>query len=139
MEQRLSLITLGVADLERSRAFYADGLGWTPSTLGNGEVVFFQAAGVVFGLYGRDALAEDAGLPDSVREAEASGFRGVALAHNTRTRRRAYYQARRGGLLGRVFGLLCRPGRTSVGGGVEPGDGDRCRRACAAPAARSLQ
>jgi catechol 2,3-dioxygenase-like lactoylglutathione lyase family enzyme len=86
MEQRLSLITLGVADLERSRAFYADELGWTPSTLGSGEVVFFQAPGVVFGLYGRDALAEDAGLPDSVGEAEASGFRGVVLAHNTRTR-----------------------------------------------------
>lgn len=82
MEQRLSLITLGVADLARSRAFYADGLGWTPSTLGSGEVVFFQAAGVVFGLYGRDALAADAGLPD----AEGSGFRGVALAYNTRAR-----------------------------------------------------
>jgi len=82
MEQRLSLITLGVADLERSRAFYADGLGWTPSTLGSGEVVFFQAAGVVFGLYGRDALAKDAGL-DS---ADGAGFRGTALAYNTRTR-----------------------------------------------------
>ncbi|MEP4377865.1 MAG: VOC family protein [Alphaproteobacteria bacterium] len=82
MEQRLSLITLGVADLERSRTFYADGLGWTPSALGSGEVVFFQAAGVVFGLYGHDALAADAGL-DS---AAGSGFRGSALAYNTRSR-----------------------------------------------------
>jgi len=82
MEQRLSLITLGVADLDRSRSFYGDGLGWTPSTLGSDEVVFFQAAGVVFGLYGRDALAEDAGIAS----AEGSGFRGVTLAHNTRTR-----------------------------------------------------
>lgn len=82
MEQRLSLITLGVADLARSRAFYADGLGWTPSTLGSEDVVFFQAAGIVFGLFGRDDLAADAGLPD----AAGAGFRGVALAHNTRTR-----------------------------------------------------
>ncbi|MDA0787527.1 MAG: VOC family protein [Proteobacteria bacterium] len=82
MEQRLSLITLGVADLDRSRTFYGDGLGWTPSKLGSDAVVFFQAAGVVFGLYGREALAADAGLPD----AEGSGFRGVSLAYNTRSR-----------------------------------------------------
>lgn len=82
MEQRLSLITLGVRDLTRSRAFYADGLGWNPSALSNENVVFFQCAGVVFGLYGRDALAEDAAL-DS---ADGSGFRGVALAYNTRSK-----------------------------------------------------
>lgn len=82
MEQRLSLITLGVRDIARSRAFYADGLGWTPSDLSNENVVFFQCAGVVFGLYGRDALAEDAAL-DS---AAGSGFRGVSLAYNTRSK-----------------------------------------------------
>ena len=82
MEQRVSLITLGVADLDRSRTFYADGLGWTASGLGSGEVVFFQAAGVVFGLYGREALAADAGLTDS----DGAGFRGTALAYSTRTR-----------------------------------------------------
>lgn len=82
MEQRLSLITLGVRDLVRSRAFYTEGLGWVPSELSNENVVFYQCAGVVFGLYGRDALAEDAAL-DS---AEGSGFRGVALAYNTRSR-----------------------------------------------------
>ena len=82
MEQRLSLITLGVADLERSRSFYADGLGWTPSTLGSSNVVFFQAAGVVFGLYGREALAADAGLDSS----QGVGFRGTSLAYNTRSR-----------------------------------------------------
>lgn len=82
MEQRLSLITLGVTDLARSRAFYSAGLGWTPSELSNDNVVFFQCAGVVFGLYGRAALAEDVAL-DS---AEGSGFRGVALAYNTRSK-----------------------------------------------------
>ena len=78
MEQRLSLITLGVADLDRSRAFYADGLGWTPSTLGSGEVVFFQAAGVVFGLYGRAALAERAGarITKPAEEAFWGGYSG---------------------------------------------------------------
>lgn len=47
MEQRLSLITLGVTDLARSRAFYSAGLGWTPSELSNDNVVFFQCAGAV--------------------------------------------------------------------------------------------
>ena len=82
MEQRLSLITLGVRDLARSRAFYADGMGWTPSELSNENIVFFQCLGVVFGLYGRDALAEDAALDN----AEGSGFRGVTLAYNTRSK-----------------------------------------------------
>ena len=82
MEQRLSLITLGVRDLVRSRTFYSDGLGWVPSELSNENVVFCQCAGVVFGLYGRDALAEDAALDSS----EGSGFRGITLAYNARTR-----------------------------------------------------
>ena len=82
MEQRLSLITLGVTDLVRSCAFYSKGLGWTPSELSNDNVVFFQCAGVVFGLYGRAALAEDVAL-DS---AEGSVFRGDALAYNTRSK-----------------------------------------------------
>jgi uncharacterized protein len=82
MEQRLSLITLGVRDLVRSRTFYSDGLGWVPSELSNENVVFCQCAGVVFGLYGRNALAEDAALNSS----EGSGFRGVTLAYNAHTR-----------------------------------------------------
>jgi catechol 2,3-dioxygenase-like lactoylglutathione lyase family enzyme len=82
MEQRLSLVTLGVADIARARAFYADGLGWTPHPMGNGEVVFFQLAGIVLGLYGREDLATDAGLA----EAPGHGVPGIALAHNTRSR-----------------------------------------------------
>ncbi len=57
-------------------------LGWTPSEISHDNVVFFQCAGVVFGLYGRAALAEDA-APDS---AEGIRFRGVALAYNTRSK-----------------------------------------------------
>jgi catechol 2,3-dioxygenase-like lactoylglutathione lyase family enzyme len=79
MEQRLSLVTLGVADLERARRFYEDGLGWRRGN-NHPEVVFFQIGGAVLALWGRDALAKDAGLPD------AGGFGGIALAYNARTR-----------------------------------------------------
>jgi len=79
MEQRLSLVTLGVADLERSRRFY-EALGWRRHGA-HTEVVFFQAGGMVLALWSREALAADAQLP-----AEGSGFRGIALAYNTRTR-----------------------------------------------------
>lgn len=80
MEQRLSLVTLGVRDMARARGFY-ERLGWRASSASNDDVTFFQAGGVVLGLYGREALAEDAAVsPDS------SGFSGVALAHNTDSR-----------------------------------------------------
>jgi catechol 2,3-dioxygenase-like lactoylglutathione lyase family enzyme len=61
MEQRLSLVTLGVEDLARSRRFYAEGLGWRPSGVGasTGEVVFFQLGGIALALWGRGALAEE--------------------------------------------------------------------------------
>ena len=64
MEQRISVITLGVSDLARSRRFYEDGLGWQPSSRSNEEIVFFQIGGMVLGLYPRAALAEDANLPN---------------------------------------------------------------------------
>jgi hypothetical protein len=80
MEQRLSLVTLGVADLERARRFYEDGLGWRRGN-DHPEVVFYQLGGMVFALWGRDALAQDAHLPDAGR-----GFGGIALAYNARTR-----------------------------------------------------
>jgi uncharacterized protein len=81
MEQRLSLITLGVADLERSRKFY-ERLGWRRSMAEAEGVVFFQAGGMVLGLYPRSELAKDAKLAP-----EGSGFGGIALAYNTRTRK----------------------------------------------------
>jgi uncharacterized protein len=79
MEQRVSLITLGVADLARSLRFY-ESLGWRRANQ-HAEVVFFQAGGLVLGLWARAALAADAGLPE-----EGSGFRGIALAYNARSR-----------------------------------------------------
>ena len=74
MEQRLSLVTLGVADLARARSFY-ERLGWTAAA-GPPEVVFFQAGGMVFALWDRAQLAQDSTTVDS------GGWGGVTLAHN---------------------------------------------------------
>ena len=78
MEQRLSLITLGVRDLAASRAFY-EGLGWKTNAGPEDDVVFFQAGGLVVALWGREQLAEDSGVEDS------GGWGGVTLAYNTRS------------------------------------------------------
>jgi len=78
MEQRVSLITLGVSDLQRARAFYR-ALGWRTDTDPSMEVAFFQAGGMVVALWGRDQLAEDSAVPDP------GGWGGVTLAYNTRS------------------------------------------------------
>jgi uncharacterized protein len=79
MEPRLSLVTLGVADVARARAFY-EALGFTAGSASQDSVTFLDAGGVVLGLYGRAALAEDAAVADGT-----AGFSGVALAHNARS------------------------------------------------------
>jgi catechol 2,3-dioxygenase-like lactoylglutathione lyase family enzyme len=76
MKQTISFITLGVADLSRSRAFY-QGLGWKESSASQKEIAFFQAGSVAFALFQREALAEDANVP-----ATGNGFAGFTLAHN---------------------------------------------------------
>jgi uncharacterized protein len=78
VEQRLSLVTLGVADLARSRAFY-EALGWTTRAEPDDDVVFFQAGGMIVALWGRDELAGDSGVQDE------GGWGGVTLAHNVRS------------------------------------------------------
>ena len=75
VEQRVSLITLGVADLGRARAFY-ERLGWTTNAAPGDDVVFFQAGGLVVALWGRDELAADSGVTDG------GGWGGVTLAYN---------------------------------------------------------
>jgi catechol 2,3-dioxygenase-like lactoylglutathione lyase family enzyme len=74
MENRLSLVTLGVADVARARAFY-EALGWTGQSP-DGDVVFFQAGGMILALWGRAKLAEDSAVSDS------GGWGGVTLAYN---------------------------------------------------------
>lgn len=78
MEQRISLVTLGVADVARAKAFYA-ALGWRGTEVE--ETVFHQAGGLALVLWDRRKLAADCGLPD----APPAGFGGIALAHNVRT------------------------------------------------------
>ena len=78
MEQRLSLITLGVADLLRARAFYV-ALGWTANAGPEDDVVFFLAGGMVVALWDRTRLAEDSVVSDK------GGWGGVTLAHNVRS------------------------------------------------------
>ncbi|MBX2850729.1 MAG: VOC family protein [Phycisphaeraceae bacterium] len=76
MQPRMSMVTLGVTDLSRSIAFYEEGLG-LPRRGEDEGIAFFNLNGTWLGLYGREALAEDAGV-----DAAGSGFRGVAIAHN---------------------------------------------------------
>ena len=78
MEQRLSLVTLGVADVARAQAFY-EALGWKTGAEPGDDVVFFQAGGMIVVFWGRDQLAEDSGVSDS------GGWGGVTLAYNTRS------------------------------------------------------
>jgi catechol 2,3-dioxygenase-like lactoylglutathione lyase family enzyme len=75
MKQRVNLITLGVSDLGRARAFY-EALGWRTGAEPGDDVVFFQAGGMVLALWDRARLAEDSGVEDS------PGWGGVTLALN---------------------------------------------------------
>ena len=74
MQQQISVITLGVADLARSKRFYVDGFGWA-SVFENEEIAFYQMNGLVLGTWLRDALAADMGR-------DAGGLGACALAHN---------------------------------------------------------
>ena len=78
MEQRVSLVTLGVRDLARSRRFY-EALGWQTGAGPDDDVVFFRTGGAILALWGRDELAEDSAVTDS------GGWGGIALAHNVRS------------------------------------------------------
>lgn len=78
MEQRVSLVTLGVGDVARARAFY-EALGWKTGAEPDDDVVFFQAGGMIVALWGRADLAEDSSVQDD------GGWGGVTLAYNVRT------------------------------------------------------
>jgi predicted lactoylglutathione lyase len=108
VQQRLSLVTLGVTDVARSRRFY-ERLGWQASPASVESTVFFAlGGGMVLALWGRAELAADAGLADG------GGFGGIALAYNTRTRAEVdalLESARAAG------GRLLRPARDTEWGG----------------------
>jgi uncharacterized protein len=109
MEPRLSFVTLGVADLERSARFYEQVLR-LPRLPTPPSVVFFELGRTWLGLYPRHLLADDAGVP-----AEGSGFRGFTLSHNVRTAEEV------GTLLGEVVaggGRLVKPAGRADWGGV---------------------
>ena len=78
MEQRVSLITLGTRDLKNARAFY-EALGWRTGAKPGDDVVFFQAGGMIFALWGRAQLEEDSAVTD------AHGWGGITLAYNARS------------------------------------------------------
>ena len=78
MDQRLSLVTLGISNLERARRFY-EALGWKTGAEEGDNVAFFQAGCMVVALWGREQLAEDSAVADS------PGWGGVTLAYNTRS------------------------------------------------------
>jgi len=85
MEQRISLITLGVADLDRAVAFYEEVLGWkrAPSPP---EIAFFDMNGTVFSLFPHDSLARDHGGTTGAAAGPGAPYQGFALAHNARSR-----------------------------------------------------
>jgi len=78
MEQRISLVTLGVKDLVASKRFYVDGLGWKP-VFQNQEIIFFQVGGMIFALFLRDKLAEE-----FQTDPATFGRAGMSLAYNVR-------------------------------------------------------
>jgi hypothetical protein len=75
MDQRLSVVTLGVGDLSRARAFY-EALGWKTRAEPDDDVVFFEAGGLVVALWSRESLAEDSAVEDT------GGWGGITLAYN---------------------------------------------------------
>ena len=76
LSPRLSIVTLGVSNVARARAFY-EALGWRPSSASQDSIVFFQLSGVVLALFDRNNLADDATVAPA-----GDGFRAVTLAHN---------------------------------------------------------
>jgi catechol 2,3-dioxygenase-like lactoylglutathione lyase family enzyme len=80
MRQKITLITLGVRDFEKSLHFYEQGLGWKKSSASTNDMAIFPLGGLALGLYPRHLLAEDAMV-----ENKETGFSGITLAHNTRS------------------------------------------------------
>jgi hypothetical protein len=127
MEQRISLITLGVADLQRAVAFYENVVGWKPEQSPPG-VVFFDLNGVVFALWPHDELAKDMNMSAG----SVPSYRGYSLAHNVRSEAEvdaifarlkandATILKQPQSFLGRLLRIFFRPGGTYVGDRLQP-------------------
>jgi catechol 2,3-dioxygenase-like lactoylglutathione lyase family enzyme len=107
MQQQISVITLGVADLARSRRFYVEGFGWTP-VFENGEIVFYQMNGLVLGTWLQGRLEDDMRRPGLVRPG------AFAMAHNVTSRDEVQPLIER---LAAAGGKVLRPGDAPVHGG----------------------
>ncbi len=108
MEPRISIVTLGVDDLDRATRFY-EAMGLTAGMKVPGDVAFFQMGGIILGLWPREKLAADAGVENTPR-----GFAGIALAYNVRS------DAEVGETLeqaGRAGGRIVKPAQRAFWGG----------------------
>jgi catechol 2,3-dioxygenase-like lactoylglutathione lyase family enzyme len=143
--QHLSLVTLGVADVAAARAFY-ERLGFRAAAFDSADVAFFDMNGTILGLFGREALAEDAAV-----SAAGSGFRAVSCAFNLDSEaavdKALAHAAACGcddrsagaqGVLGRVFRLLLRSRRPPLGDCIQSVLATRCRWPAAIAAAGEL-
>jgi catechol 2,3-dioxygenase-like lactoylglutathione lyase family enzyme len=113
MEPRLSLVTLGVADLARSRKFYVEGLGLPLRPESQDSVAFIELKGIWLGLFSREALAEDVGV-SATGSGEPGKFGGITLAHNVRSKAEVdalLQQAER------IGGKIVKPAHDAVWGG----------------------
>lgn len=80
MDQRFSIICIGVKDLNVAEDFYINKFGWTKTGASNDDIIFIQLNGILLSLYSREGLAKDANVSP-----EGSGFKGFSLAYNTRS------------------------------------------------------
>jgi len=80
MQQRLTIVTLGVTDLKRSTEFYEKNFGWNKAGSSTEQITFFQLNGIQLALFERTELAKDAMIDEN-----GNGFKGVTLAYNTRS------------------------------------------------------
>ncbi|MBE2213097.1 MAG: VOC family protein [Opitutaceae bacterium] len=110
MEPRITLITLGVADVDRSIRFYRDGLGFSTSAKEGDPIAFFATAGVRLAVYPLDKLAEDIGPGVHA----AKGFSGITLAHNVRRKEQV---AEVLALAARAGGTIVKPAQDVFWGG----------------------
>lgn len=81
MKPRLNIVTIGVKDLQKSKDFYKNALGWKPATGSDENIAFFNHGGIILSMYPLEKLADDAEIP-----ANRSGFSGITLAINQDTK-----------------------------------------------------